>query len=608
MAAGLANRIAGDMADRIGHRGPDASGVFIDSANTAEAMIALSHRRLSIIDVTQAGQQPMTSSSERFVIVYNGEIYNHLDIRHDLNLPREAWLGHSDTETLLMAIETWGLEKALQSAVGMFAFALWDRRDRVLSLARDRFGEKPLYYGWQGDSFLFASELKSFRAHPAFEREIDTATLSNYFRYGNISGSEAIWKGVRQLPPGSILTLRLDRLSENPLLKTYWCVSEKVRWASEHQFAGPIVEAEAQLQQLLSNAISQQMIADVPLGAFLSGGIDSSLIVSEMQAQASCPVHTFTVGFTEKDYDESSFAQKVATRLGTNHTSVIISARDAQDVIPTISDVYDEPFADISAIPTLFVSRLARSQVTVALTGDGADELFGGYSRYHDWKTKLAAYLSRLSPALTRELLSARVPDMPPSADAEETFRYLYEISMSQWPRPPVVDAQPIDVKANPLPTLGALKTMMLSDLRRYMPDDILTKVDRAAMSVSLETRAPYLDHRVAEFAFTLPPNILTDISKGKKLLRRLLYRNVPRALVDRPKMGFGLPVDHWMRGPLRDWVEDLLSEESLARSGLLDVAVIRTRWREHLSGSHNHRDPLWIALMFQSWFNKNLR
>jgi asparagine synthase (glutamine-hydrolysing) len=595
------------MAYSIGHRGPDASGVFIDKADTGEAIIALSHRRLSIIDLTQAGQQPMTSSSGRFVMVYNGEIYNHADIRRDLGLPREFWRGQSDTETLLQAIETWGINKALQSAVGMFAFALWDCWDRVLFLARDRFGEKPLYYGWQGDSFLFASELKSFCAHPAFKREINTETLGNYFRYGNISGSEAIWKGIRKLPPASILRLSADRLSENPQFMTYWSVNDEVRSASEHQFSGSIVDAEAQFQSLLSNAVSQQMIADVPLGAFLSGGIDSSLIVSEMQARASRPVHTFTIGFTEKDYDESGFAQRVAKHFGTNHTTLIVSALDAQNVVPTISDVYDEPFADISAIPTLLVSRLARSQVTVALTGDGADELFAGYSRYHDWKTKLAGHLSSLSPALTRKLLSLVVPDMPRTADAGETFRHLYEISMSQWQRPPVAGAQPINIRGEPIPSIGPLKTMMLSDLRRYMPDGILTKVDRAAMSVSLETRAPFLDHRIAEFAFTLPPSILADMSRGKKLLRRSLYRNLPRELVDRPKMGFGLPVDHWMRDELRDWAEDLLSEESLARSGLLDIGAIRARWSEHIAGSHNHRDPLWIALMFQSWFNKNL-
>jgi asparagine synthase (glutamine-hydrolysing) len=590
-----ASGIATAMADRIAHRGPDASDIWVDEG----AGVALAHRRLSVLDLSSAGAQPMLSATGRFVLTFNGEIYNHLEMRQNLGGSNKAWRGHSDTETLLAAIEAWGLERSLRACVGMFAFALWDRQDRALTLARDRMGEKPLYYGWQGSHLLFGSELKALRAHPAFEGQIDTEILGDYFRFGNVPGRSSIWKGISKLPPGTSLTYRMGSGPALPEATSYWSIDEAWEAGRANRFRGSGEEAATALGELLSTAVAQQMVADVPLGVFLSGGVDSSTIAAQMQAQSNRPIKTFTIGFEEPDYDESRHAEAVARHLQTDHHTMKLSAADAWGVIPSLSSVYDEPFGDTSAIPTLLVSRLARQQVTVALSGDGADELFAGYSRFHDWKARAAWKLGRLAPCAARNAVGRLVGGSSYSKeagrDATAFFLEMYNLSMSHWREPPVVGAEchiPVFEGHADLDHVGL---MMQADMHRYLPDDILVKVDRAAMSVSLETRAPFLDHRVVEFAMRLPADLLSSNGTGKMPLRRLLYRSVPRQILDRPKMGFAPPVDHWISGPLRDWAEDLLSPQSLSKSGV-----------DHLSGARNHRDSLWIALMFQSWFRDN--
>lgn len=601
-----AAEVATAMADRIGHRGPDASGVWVDES----AAVAFAHRRLSVIDLSSAGAQPMLSASGRFVLIFNGEIYNHLEIRQGLGGLEKAWRGHSDTETLLAAIEAWGLERSLRACVGMFAFALWDRQDRALSLARDRMGEKPLYYGWQGRHLLFGSELKALRAHPAFEGQIDTEILGDYFRFGNVPGKSSIWKGISKLPPGTCLTYRMGSGPTLPEAVHYWSIDEAAKAGRANRFRGSGQDAAHALGEVLSTAVAQQMVADVPLGVFLSGGIDSSTIAAQMQAQSNRPIKTFTIGFEEPDYDESRHAEAVARHLHTDHKTMKLSAADAWAVIPSLSSLYDEPFGDTSAIPTLLVSRLARQEVTVALTGDGADELFAGYSRYHSWKAGAVWKLYRFAPRALRNaagrLVAGSAYPRESGRDATTFLLGMYNLSMAHWRVPPVAKAEcRIPVIDGPA-DVDHVGLMMQADMHRYLPDDILVKVDRAAMSVSLETRAPFLDHRVVEFAMTLPTELLASNGTGKMPLRHLLYRSVPRAILERPKMGFAPPVGHWIRGPLRDWAEDLLAPQTLSQSGLLDVAAIRKRWAEHLSGARNYRDSLWIALMFQSWLRDN--
>ncbi|MBX3565277.1 MAG: asparagine synthase (glutamine-hydrolyzing) [Sphingomonas sp.] len=595
------------MADHIRHRGPDAGGGWVDPA----AGVALGHRRLSIVDLSSAGAQPMDSASGRYALVYNGEIYNHLDVRDALGGTSVPWRGHSDTETLLAAIEAWGIERALQVCVGMFAFALWDRREQALTLARDRMGEKPLYYGWQGQTLLFASEIKALYAHPAFERRINTDVLGNYFRFGNTPGRSSIWSGIGKLPSGTYLTYRRDagRSLAEPV--PYWSIDAAAAAGRADRFRGSVDDAADALGTVLGQAVGQQMVADVPLGAFLSGGIDSSTVVSQMQALSPRPIKTFTIGFEEPEYDESGHAEAVAAHLDTEHITLKLSAEDARATVPSLSALFDEPFGDTSAIPTLLVSRLARQEVTVALSGDGADELFAGYSRYHSPRMRRAWQFGQLAPAPLRTLAGRRIGGTAyPAAASRDPAAFLqgmYDLSLSQWWTPPVLGAEATVPVADTPRGIDPVGLMMRADMHRYLPDDILTKVDRTAMSVSLETRAPFLDHRVVEFAMRLPTALLVRDGVGKMPLRSLLYRSVPRAILERPKMGFAPPVDHWMRGPLRDWAEDLLSPESLGRSGFLDVAAIRKRWTAHLSGAENHRDPLWIALMFQSWLRENV-
>lgn len=623
------------MRHTLVHRGPDDAGVWLDG----DAGIALAHRRLSILDLSPAGRQPMHSVSGRYALVFNGEIYNHLEIRRRLNtagLAQTGWRGHSDTETLLAAIEQWGLEQALLECVGMFALALWDRQEWVLALARDRMGEKPLYYGWQDGVLLFGSELKSLRVHPNFRSDVDRDVLPLYLRYGYIPAPWSVWQGIRKLTPGCVVRFRGSDQGALPAPQPYWTLADAITAGKTDPFRGSDEDVIDALERQLRDAIAGQMMADVPLGAFLSGGIDSSTVVALMQAQSSRPVKTFTIGFSEPGYNEAEHANAVARHLRTEHTELYVDAAQARAVIPELPSMYDEPFGDSSAIPTHLVSQLARQHVAVSLSGDGGDELFGGYGRYFNHKGQRIWRVSRSLPGPIKALavsliqsgvfsladdalhaignslrrpigrsLSAKI-DLIAALASCQTQEDYYKVMMSQWQPPPVVrqgescdgrpSAQHLHLLTNPV------ERMMFTDSLTYLPDDILAKVDRAAMAVSLETRVPMLDHRVVELAWRLPYEMKVRHGQGKWALRQVLYRHVPRALIERPKMGFGVPVDQWLRGPLRDWAEDLLSKDRLKAQGFLDPQPIRRRWQQHVNGQQNWRDSLWLVLMFQAW------
>lgn len=621
----------GRMVDRLVHRGPDGRGVWVDRA----AGVALGHTRLAVIDLTEAGRQPMVSACGRYVAAYNGEIYNHLDLRHELERDGHAppWRGHSDTETLLAAMAAWGVETALQKSVGMFALAFWDRRSCTLTLARDRLGEKPLYYGWQDGVFLFGSELKALRAWPRFRAEVDRDALALFLRYNYVPAPHAIYKGVRKLLPGTYLTVSAEHREANPV--PYWSAAVAVTRAYQEPFEGDAQEAVEELERLLLRSIAGQMVADVPLGAFLSGGIDSSTLVALMQAQSSRPVKTFTIGFHERAYNEAEHAKAVARHLGTDHTELYVTPKEAMEVVPRLPTVYDEPFSDSSQIPTFLVAELTRRHVTVALSGDGGDELFGGYNRYglgyRVWK-KLGAlpfcarsalallcargagsWLERLQASLPPR---ARIPNLadklPKLAevlshrDGESFYRQL--VSHIKNPEQVVLRAREPDtifILREGVPDLPDLRErMMYMDMVTYLPDDILVKVDRAAMAVSLETRIPLLDHRVVEFAWRVPTKFKFRNGQRKWLLRQVLYRHVPRKLMERPKMGFGVPIEHWLRGALRDWAEALLDEKTLREQGFFDPKPIRKMWEEHVSGRRRWHHLLWDVLMFQAWLD----
>ncbi len=632
------------MTDRLTHRGPDDHGLWLDP----DSGIGLGHRRLSIIDLSPAGHEPMHSASGRFVVTFNGEIYNHRELRSRLESERAAplggWRGHSDIETLLQGIDTWGLENALSEAVGMFAFALWDRQERTLHLVRDRFGEKPLYYGWVQRDFVFGSELKALRAHPRFDNEIDRKALRLFTAQTYIHAPLSIYRRIFKLPPGCILTLTTDAAavplddppmegtSGAPRLSRYWSYRDVV----QRGLAEPIrdeADALEELNRVLGHAVADQSIADVPVGVFLSGGIDSSTIAALYQRNSTRPVRTFSIGFENETYNEAPFAKRVAEQLGTVHHEQILTERDALETIPLLPSMYDEPFADSSQIPTYLVSRMARSDVTVALTGDGGDELFGGYYR-HFYAPRLWQQINRvptgiraigtplsrlptglwgraagLLPGHGRSNVGAKIQKSLRVSAAARRFDDVYASFLDEWS----LEASPVIGASGPGSTwdldvaegAGDEIRMMYCDAVSYLPGDILCKVDRAAMAVSLETRVPFLDHRVAETAARIPIGFKIANGEGKQIVRKLLYREAPRELFDRPKSGFGVPIGHWLRGPLREWCEDLLDERRLAQEGWFEPTVVRGRWREHLSGRRDSTAAIWAILMFQSWLDE---
>jgi asparagine synthase (glutamine-hydrolysing) len=629
--------IATAMGEAIRHRGPDDDGTWCDPAEG----VALASRRLAVIDLSAAGHQPMASPGGRFRLVFNGEIYNHLELRRDL--PDVAWRGHSDTEVLAAGIERWGVRRALERTVGMFAIAAWDARDRTITLARDRMGEKPLYYGWQRGSFLFGSELKALREHPDWEGELDRDALAAYLRLGYVASPWSAFRGIRQLAPGTFVTASADTLRTAPhsvKSETWWSLEDAVRRGIERPFEGDDAEAANELERVLGDAVAGQMVADVPLGAFLSGGIDSSTIVALMQARSSVPVRTFTIGFQEEEHDEKVHAARVAAHLGTTHETLVVTPAEAAAVIPALADAFDEPFADPSMVPTYLVAKLARTAVTVSLSGDGGDELFGGYNRYV-WTRNAARALALLPGPLRRvaaravravparawgRALRAAGPLVPAVARREGAGERVHRLAglatardatalygslVSLWPSPDslVIGAHEPDVLRSRLrapepPWRDLVEKLQYLDGVTYLPDDILVKVDRAAMAVSLESRVPMLDHRVVELAWRMPPRLKLQGATGKLVLRRVLERHVPRAMFDRPKTGFGMPVSAWLRTDLRDWAESLLAHDRLARGGVLEPGPVRAAWAGHLAG-RPHPYRLWAVLMLSAWLER---
>lgn len=627
------------MADEIAHRGPDSFGAWVD----AEQGVALSHRRLAIVDLSEAGHQPMTSPSGRYVISFNGEIYNHLELRK-LITENFRWRGRSDTETLLALFEIYGITESIKLISGMFAIALWDRELEQLTLIRDRIGEKPLYYGWQKNTFLFGSELKALRTHPVFESIINRDTIFDFFQQGYIEAPGSIWSGINKLMPGTFVQIR--RFDQNVMAKPiqYWSRDESIiknRIDLDISSDAACINA---IESEIRRSISSQSVADVPLGAFLSGGVDSSLIVSMMQTIATKPIETFTIGFSDNKYNEAAHAKTVARYLGTNHNELYISDSDARSVIPHLPAIFDEPFSDISAIPTLLLSKFARKQVTVVLTGDGGDELFGGYSRYRNfastlmWKLRkslpipiiklIQKFFNTQAPHTVDLMLNAamKVSGLSMSRDlltnnkellmallSSQNFTTHYKKLISYWITPPLNYQRSIRKSIDFSDSLfnteqDRIEHMMSMDFMSYLPDDILTKVDRTAMSSSLETRIPMLDYRVVEMAKQIPFHMKIRNGQGKWILKQILYKHIPKEIIDRPKMGFGAPVDVWIRGPLREWAEYLLSESKLKECGFLNPIPIRKRWLEHTQGKCNWRDSLWLVLMFQSWFEENYK
>lgn len=623
------------MADTLRHRGPDDQGAWVDAASG----IALAHRRLSILDLSPEGHQPMVSASGRFIIVFNGEIYNFAELRRELEPVGYVWRGHSDTEVMLAAFEFWGITAALKRFNGMFAFALWDRRERTLHLARDRLGEKPLYYGWIGKTFMFGSELKALRAHPKWRADVDRDSVALYLRHNYVPAPYSIYKGISKLPPAHHLQLPLHE-PRSVAPQPYW----SVRDAAESGIANPLRGDEdtciAEFDALLREAVGLRMVADVPLGVFLSGGVDSSTIVALMQAQSALPVKTFSIGFSEHEYNEAQHAKAVARHLGTDHTELYVTPAQAMSVIPRLPELYDEPFGDSSQIPTFLVSELARGHVTVSLSGDGGDELFCGYNRYF-WGRRIWNKLSLVPPG-ARKLASRALTSMSPSSwdrilgilgkalpaklNGElnggrlhklaevldvDSPDVLYQGLISHWKTPSdivVGSREPKTALTDPssCPALDDFThRMMYFDAITYLPDDILVKVDRASMAVSLEARVPFLDHRVVEYAWRVPLSMKIRDGEGKWLLRQVLYRYVPRELIERPKMGFGVPIDSWLRGPLRDWAEALLSEHRIREDGFFHPDPIRRKWSEHLSGVRDWQYHLWDILMFQAWLDR---
>ena len=613
------------MSDTLIRRGPDDDGQWVDAA----AGIALGFRRLAIVDLSPNGHQPMVSSDGRYIVAYNGEVYNFRELRVELEALGTRFRGGSDTEVMLEGFSRWGVRPTVERLIGMFAVALWDRQDRVLHLVRDRLGIKPLYWARFGDLLLFGSELKALRAHGGWRPEIDQGATSAFLRFSYVPAPHTIYRGVRKLEPGTILTLAA---TGEERIERFWDLAKVVRDGRAAPLQVSDAEATDQLEALLKDAVGRRMVADVPLGAFLSGGVDSSTVVALMQAQSDRPVRTFTIGFHEAGYNEAEQAKAVARHLRTDHTELYIDPAHAQAVIPQLPDHYDEPFADVSQIPTFLVSELTRQHVTVALSGDGGDELFAGYSRYLwgetiwrriGWLPKpvraaLAASLTSLSPRAWDRAFAVLPQALQPRLAGEKVHKLagifnldgpdaIYRRLVSQWAAPeqllPKV-TEPRGLLFDPavaqiVPEFAA--RMRYLDTLTYLPDDILTKVDRASMAVSLEARVPLLDHRVAAFAWRLPAHLLVRGRSTKWLLRQVLYRHVPPALIERPKMGFAVPIDAWLRGPLRDWAEDLLGEQRLRNDGI-EPGPVRQQWRQHLANDRNSQYQLWPVLMLQAW------
>jgi asparagine synthase (glutamine-hydrolysing) len=630
---------AGHMTEALRHRGPDSSGIWVDP----EAGMVLGHRRLAIIDLSNEGHQPMVSAGGQLVVVFNGEIYNFRSLKRELVGLGWRFRGKSDTEVLLAAVEQWGLDQALVRMVGMFAFALWDRSSRTLHLVRDRLGKKPLYFGWVGQGFLFASELKAFHTHPEFAPEVDRGALALLLRHSYVPAPYSIYRDIFKLPPAGRLSLHLNG-SNAPhgcelcdLIEPYWSALAVAENGAATPLALDEVEATEQLDDLLNQAVAERMIADVPLGALLSGGIDSSTVTALMQKQSSRPIKTFSIGFSHAQFNEAPDAKRVARHLGTDHSELYVTPKEAQAVIPRLPDFYDEPFADESQIPTFLVSQLARQHVTVALSGDGGDEVFGGYDRHFQghrlarlnrlpltlrrslarlltvlppegWDRLFAGMGPALSARVRRILRGERVHRFADILSADNGLAAIYGALVSHWTEPTAVvrgTVEPPTALGDPgrWPDLkDFIHAMMVLDTVSFLPDDILTKVDRASMAVSLEVRAPLLDHRVVEFAWRLPIGMKVRDTVGKRILRRVLYRYVAPDLVERPKQGFGVPLEGWLRGPLKEWAEALLEEKRLEDEGYFNPGPIRQAWAEHLSGRRDYAYHLWDILMFQAW------
>ncbi len=625
--------IARAMADRIVHRGPDLGATWSD----AEAGLALAHRRLSILELSEAGNQPMLSADGRYVLIFNGEIYNHHALRADLEAAgqRVAWRGQSDTEALLESLAFWGVEEGIKRANGMFALALWDRRDGALWLIRDRLGEKPLYYGTSRGSLMFGSELKALAAHPDWEGSLDRNAVALFLRFGYVPEPYSIFDGICKLAPGHMLRITADDLTNLPASQPYWSLDAHVSGDRSSVSEADLVDM---LEQRLKTSVRSRMEADVGLGAFLSGGIDSSLIVALMQSQTTRPVDTFTIGFDVPGFNEAVMAKEVAEHLGTRHNELYVTPRDTLDVVPDLPHVWDEPFADSSQIPTLILSKLTRQSVTVALSGDGGDEFFGGYNRYgQGYATyrklsalpgpvrSVAAALMRHVPAHAIDRMIARLPGakaFPAVGDRIQKLGrvldapdvaafYAILVSQHHGNKPLVLGAQPPQVLADNHAAWPKLddprEVMMYVDAKTYLPGDIMSKVDRATMAYSLESRAPFLDHDIVEFAWSLPMSVKIKNGKTKWALREVLSRYLPRSLFERPKMGFGIPIEYWLSGPLRDWAGDLLADDRIRRQGLLDPEQVAHMWHQQCTGHGRWHHQLWTILMLQAWLDTGI-